>query len=397
MRLKPDTLALTALLALLTSLGPLATDMYLASLPDITWLLDASVAQTQYTLSIYLICFACGQLIYGPVADKFGRRPVLLVSLAAILIADIACAMAPQIEILILARMAQGVATAGPIVLARSIVRDLYSGARAGKEMALMGAFMGIVISTAPFLGGLVHVTLGWRATFLAQTLLCAVTLAIVIAALPETARERRTERLTLFSFPRIYAGLMAEPAYRTFVAINMLAYAGLFSFITSSSFILQGVYGWSELEFGVAFGVCSLAYICGTFLGTRLVRSLGLVAATRLATAFLSTGGLAMTLLMVLKLDNPFALLACMTVYMVGVGVALPQSAAAAMTFYPSRAGAASSLLGFVQMTGGAVAGIIVGSNLSGNAWPLAIALTLAGTLAMAIAVSHKDIASPE
>lgn len=396
MRLKPDTLALTLLLALLTSLGPLTTDMYLPSLPDITHLLDASVAQTQYTLSVFLVGFASGQLIYGPISDRVGRRRILLIALLAILLSDIACAIAPNIEVLIGARFIQGVATAGPIVLARSVVRDLYSGARAGQELALMGAVMGIVPATAPLLGSFIHQYFGWRAIFALQTLLGLLVFVIVFIALPETIRERRPERLTLRSFPRIYGGLMAEPAYRTYVAIVTMTYAGLFSFISASSFVLQGVYKWSEIEFGLAFGICSVLFISGAFTGSRTVKTLGLATSVRLGTALLSLGGLTMVALMASGLDNPFALVAAMMVYMLGVGIALPQSVAAALTFYPDRAGAASSFLGFAQMAVGAIAGIIVGHAFNDSAWPLAIALAIAGTLAMLLAFLRRHIADP-
>ncbi|MBZ0216855.1 MAG: MFS transporter, partial [Fimbriimonadaceae bacterium] len=263
-------------------------------------------------------------------------------------------------------------------------------------ELALMGAIMGIVPSTAPFIGGFIHQFFGWRATFSSQTLLCLITIAIVFLALPETLRERHPERLTLRSFPSIYSGLMAESAYRTYVAILTLTYAGLFSFISASSFVLQGVYGWSEIAFGLAFGICSLSYITGTFTGTRSVKARGLATSVRIGTALLCLGGLAMVTLMASGLDNPYALVAAMMVYMIGVGIALPQSVAAALTFYPDRAGAASSFLGFAQMAVGALAGIIVGHAFNGSAWPLAIALAVAGTLALLLAILRRDIAEP-
>jgi len=397
MPFKPNTYALTLVLALLTSLGPLATDMYLPSLPDITRLLDANVAQTQYTLSGFLIGFAGGQLIYGPISDRIGRRPVLVMSLGAILIADIACATSPTIEVLVVSRLVQGVATAGPIVLARSVVRDLYSGARAGQELALMGAIMGVVPATAPFLGGFIHDFLGWRATFFSQTLLCLFVLLMVFFGLPETLRERHPERLTLAVLPRIYSGLMSEPAYRSYVAIVTLSYAGLFSFISASSFVLQGVYGWSEIAFGLAFGICSVSYITGTFSGTRLVKRIGLPASVRAGAGLLAFGGAAMVMLMATGLDDPFALVGTMMIYMVGVGIAMPHSVAAALTFYPDRAGAASSLMGFVQMSVGAAIGVIVGHAFNGSAWPLAIALASAGILAFLLAVIRRQIADPE
>src|SRR5688500_3013259 len=140
--LKPDTLALTIVLALLTALGPLSTDMYLPSLPAIARDLGATTAGAQMTLSALLLGFAVGQFVYGPVSDRIGRKPVLLFGLGLFLIASAACALAPSIETLVGARFLQALGASGPIVLARAIVRDLYEGTRAGRELSRMGTIM---------------------------------------------------------------------------------------------------------------------------------------------------------------------------------------------------------------------------------------------------------------
>src|ERR1700759_4695123 len=131
--LKPDTFALTLLLALLTALGPLAVDMYLPSFPEIGRLLDASPATVQLTLSLYMVSYALGQVIYGPLSDRYGRKPVLRAALMIYCIGAVGCALAPSIELLIAARMMQALGSSGSVVLARAIVRDLYSGARGGR------------------------------------------------------------------------------------------------------------------------------------------------------------------------------------------------------------------------------------------------------------------------
>src|SRR5918995_4583 len=181
MPLRPDTLGMTVMLALLAALGPLSTDMYLPSLPAIARELGASTAKTQLTLSAFLFGFAVGQLVYGPVSDKVGRRPVLLAGLAIFLVASIGCTLAPTIETLIGARFLQAVGAAGPIVLARAMVRDLYEGPRAGRELSRMAAI----------LGGILQALWGWRSTF-AVTAVCGVGLvAAVLALVPETIPQR--------------------------------------------------------------------------------------------------------------------------------------------------------------------------------------------------------------
>ena len=169
--LRPGTFALTALLAGLSAVGPLTTDMYLPSLPDIARQLDASTAQVQLTISAYLIGFAVGQIFYGPVSDRHGRKPVLLAAIALYCVASLACALSTSIEMLIVARAFQALGGSGGIVLARAIVRDIYSGARAGRELSLIGSVMALAPVLAPIAGGLLQTGFGWRATFLVLAL----------------------------------------------------------------------------------------------------------------------------------------------------------------------------------------------------------------------------------
>ena len=142
--LRPDTFALTALLALLSALGPVSTDMYLSSLPDIGRKLGATPAEVQLTLSVFLVGFAVGQIVYGPLSDRYGRKPVVMAALSIYVVGCLACSFATSIETLLAARVAQALGGSGAVVLARAIVRDLYSGARAGRELSLMGAIMAL-------------------------------------------------------------------------------------------------------------------------------------------------------------------------------------------------------------------------------------------------------------
>ncbi len=383
MQLKPDTLALTLLLALLTSLGPLATDMYLPSLPAIADDFGASISGVQITLSLFLIGFAGGQLIYGPVADRFGRRPVLITGLGIVLVADIACTLSPSVDVLMWSRFLQGIGTAGPIVLARSVIRDLYSGKRTGEELARVAALMGFVPAIAPTIGSVIHIYFGWRMIFLSQTVLVVLALLVVVLALPETNRHKRPEPLTLASFPKIYMGLTQNRRYLVYVAGLCFAYAGLFSFISVSSFVLQSVYGWSPLAFGFAFGACSLAFVAGTWLSRGFSRARGVDNTIRAGSLMLAASGCIMVALLATGLDDPYSTTAAMMVNLVGIGFTLPHNVAGGLTLFPERAGAASSFLGFSQMASGAVVGIVVGYLTFDSAWPMAIAILLSGLLA--------------
>lgn len=294
--LHPDTLALTATLALMTALGPLSTDLYLPSLPAIAQAFGTGPSRVQLTLSAFLIGFAAGQIVYGPLSDRLGRKPVLLAGLGLFLLGSAACALAPTVEALIAARAVQALGAAGPIVLARAMVRDLYEGPRAGRELSRMGTIMGLVPALAPVLGGLIEIAAGWRYAFLAMLFYGMALLAHVAWRLPETLARRDPSPLTPGAILAGFSGLMRVASYRAHVAIAALAYGGLFAFISASSFVLQGVYGLSELAFAAAFALMVAGYIAGTLLASRFAGRWGMAGLVRGGGAALAAGGVLMT-----------------------------------------------------------------------------------------------------
>jgi DHA1 family bicyclomycin/chloramphenicol resistance-like MFS transporter len=385
MALRPDTLALTALLALLTSLGPLSTDMYLPSLPAIGRHFGSGVGEVQLTLSAFLFGFAAGQVLYGPLADRHGRKPVLIAGLALFAVASAACAAAPSIEALTTARFLQALGASGPIVLARSIVRDLYAMERAGKELARMGTIMGLVPALAPIAGGVLEVAFGWRASFVLTTAFAVALIVAVAAQLPETLKRRAPEPVSLLRILTIFRELARGRGYLGYVLISSCTYGGLFAFISGSSFVLQGAYGLGPQAYGFAFGATVVGYIGGTVIAQRIVARRGIEGTIGLGVGLLALGGLLMLAAVPFGRGHIAEVLAPMTIYTLGVGLAFPQAQAGAMTLNPERAGAASSLLGLAQMSFAAVGGILLGFVLGASTWPLAAAVALLGCGALA------------
>ncbi len=384
--LRPGTFALTALLAGLSAVGPLTTDMYLPSLPDIARLLDATTAQGQLTISSYLVGFAVGQIVYGPVSDRHGRKPVLLGAVALYGVASLACALSSSIDMLIAARFVQAFGGSGGIVLARAIVRDLYAGSRAGRELSVIGAVMALAPVLAPIAGGILQTGLGWRSVFLTLVLVALIGAAVAVWLLPETLAQRAAEPVSLASMASSYAIVARNPAYLAYMGLASLSYAGLFAWISAASFVLQNIYGLTPLLFGFIFAVGSVGYGIGSTLSARLTHNFGIDGILGFGGIAVALGGLIMLGAVAAGLDSAAVLVLSMAVYLAGLGMVLPQSIAGALTPFPERAGAASSLLGFIQQSIAALCGALVGVLLGENAWPLAIAVALAGCATLAL-----------
>ena len=380
----PGSLALTLLLAMLTGLGPLSVDMYLASLPSIGRLLGAPTSQVQLTISAYLIGFAVAQVFYGPLSDRHGRRPVLIAALGIYLLATLACALAFSIETLIAARFVQAVGGSGASVLARAVVRDMYEGTRVGRELARMAAIMALAPLVAPLIGGVLQTAFGWRSNFVALFCFGAVAWVMVWFLLPETLRQRAPEPVSIVSTLRSYRRFLADAGFVVHLGIATCCLCELFAWISGAAFVLQDIYGLSALAFGLAFAVGSSGYMVGTAIAARFVMRWGSRRTMGFGTAAMALGGLAMVVMLAFTSHGAWGVIAAIGLYMIGMGMTLAQAQAGALLPYPDRAGAASSLLGFVTQTSSAVVGAILGHTLGLTAWPLAIAVAIAGSLSL-------------
>jgi MFS transporter, DHA1 family, multidrug resistance protein len=392
--LQPGTFALTLLLSFLTALGPLSMDMYLPSLPDIGRTLSAPVLQVQLTISSYLFGFAVGQIFYGPLSDRLGRRPVLLAALVAYALATVGCAAARSIDALIALRFVQALGGAGAIVLARAVVRDLYSGVRAGRELSLMGAITGVAPIVAPVIGGGLQTFFGWRATFLVLVICAVVIGATAARLLPETLRERPKTAFSLREMIGLYRSVAVHPGFLANLAILTASFVGLFAWISGAPVLMQSVvYGLSPFAFGVTFAVGATGFVLGTLLAARIVIRFGLDRLIGLGTAAMACGGLAMALVVALSLSHVLWFVGGMTLYLAGIGFALPSTMAGALTPFPDRAGTASSVMGLVQQSGAAVTAAVVGAYLGHSAWPVASVVAVMGCASFAIWLSTRRV----
>ena len=395
--LRRDTLTLTALLGLLTAFGPMATDIYVPSMPSIGRLFGVGTAQVQLTLSSYLVGYALGQVVYGPIADRFGRRPALLLALALFCAASLCCAVATGIETLIAARGLQALGAAGVVLLPRAIVRDLHTGDAAGRELSRIGAIMSIVPVIAPLIGGVVQMTFGWRANFLVVVSVGIAAAAIVWRSLPETLQRRDAGPVRFVETLRHCRVLLGDRTFVAHAGILGCSYAVVFAWISGSPFVLQNLYGLSPFAFSIAYAVACGGALAGGSIAASLAMRIGLDRTMALGALCLAAGGLAMMACLALGLPPVASLVLSMVICHAGNMLTTPQAVAGALTPFPHCAGTASSLLGLVQQISAALAGTLVGLTLGRSAWPLAIAIATLGCVSVALwAASRRGRAVP-
>jgi DHA1 family bicyclomycin/chloramphenicol resistance-like MFS transporter len=384
--LRPNTIALTLVLSLLTGIAPMSVDMYLASLPDIGRALAAPDSAVQLTLSFYLIGFAIGQVIYGPLSDRHGRRPILLASLALFVAASVVCIFAPTIEVLVTARFIQAIGGSGTVVLARTVVRDIYEGVHVARELSRMAAVMALAPLIAPLMGGALQTYFSWRSNFVVLTGIGLLALALIVFMLQETLRARAPEPVSLPSILRSYRVFVGNGSFLAHCGILVCAFGGLFAWISACAFVLQELYGLSPLAFGLTFAVGSGGYLVGTWIAAFVVARLGLDRTMGLGCLAMAGGGIGAALALVIAPSSAIALMLPVALFLGGLGLALPQAQAGALLPFPERAGAASSLVGFSQQAAGAVVGAVVVHMQGQSGWPLALGMALMGIAALVI-----------
>ncbi|MFJ9723319.1 multidrug effflux MFS transporter [Streptomyces sp. NPDC101209] len=381
-------LLVTLVLGGLTATPPLAMDMYLPSLPEVTRSLHAPAATVQLTLTACLLGMALGQLVVGPMSDKWGRRRPLLTGLAVYVVATALCALAPTVEALVAFRLAQGLAGAAGIVIARAVVRDLYDGVAMARFFSTLMLVSGVAPIVAPLIGGQILRVTDWRGVFLVLTAVGLLLGGLVWARLPETlpAGERHGGGVgeALHSMRR----LLADLPLSGFMLAGGFAFAALFAYIAASPFVIQEIYGASPQTFSLLFGLNSVGLVAvgqinGKVLVGRVslekVLGIGLAVVIAAATALLlmSTGVFGETGLV------PVA--AALFVLMSAMGVTLPNAQALALMRTRHAAGSASALLGTTSFLIGAVASPLVGVAGEHSAVPMAVVQLVGALVALA------------
>ena len=371
------------LLVAITASGTLAMHILVPSLPLVAADLDVSAAAIQLAITLYLFGVAFGQLLYGPVSDRFGRRPVLLVALTAYVLASIVAALAPNLPVLLAARVVQAVGGCGGLVLGRAVVRDGAAQGQAASQMALLTMTQSLAPGIGPAIGGYMGAWFGWRSIFAALVVIGTATLAATILTLPETAASRGVSTGRMLAS---YMRLLRMRSFRGFMLGGAFTSTSFYAYLSASPFIFTQMLHRPAEEAGVYYLAIMAGVPFGSFAASRLARRMPLGRLLRLANATAIAGAaILFTITIGGHLSVPGVILP-MLVYSVGVGATSPIALTSAISVQPMMIGAASGLYGFTQMAFGALCTLAVGF-WSGNPALTASIVLLSATVAGQIA----------
>ena len=382
---KPETsLALTLLLGVLMALPALGTDLFLPALPVLAEALAADVAAAQLTLTTYFLGLALGQVLWGPLSDRFGRKPVLIAGLALLLASSLAAASMDSVGAVIAARLVQGLATSSGAVVVRSIVRDLYAHEQAARLLASITIVFSIVPIAAPLGGAAIVGSGGWQAVFWCLALAAALLIGASVAGLRETAPAERRSMHPLH-IARTFAFILGEPRFIAPFLLILCAQIGILAWVSNSAFTLVSGLGVTVAAYSMMFAGVMLGQISGAWSSSRLVLRLGIARMLRSGAALMLAGGLAAAALAWTGVAHWLAVVIPFFAFLFGAALIMPNATAAALAPFPMSAGTASSLIGAIAFSAGALVSVILGAAFDGSARPMATVAALAGVCAFA------------
>nr|WP_319565847.1 multidrug effflux MFS transporter [uncultured Rhodoferax sp.] len=379
MPVHPPASAMTAgtivlLLSLLLGLQPITTDLYLPALPALTSSFGAPMAQAQLTLTALLLAFGVSQLVWGPLSDRFGRKPILLTGLGAYVLAGVGSTLAPSMMALIVWRAVQGAAMGAAVMCARAIVRDLYAPTQGARVMSKALSGLGVIALLSAPLGGLLTEVFNWRAAMLVLALFGALCLGLIASRFEETLQQQNPKAMQITTLLATWKLILRHPTFLAFSALSAASYGGLFTFLATSSFVFMNVLGLSKTGYGALMALNSLVYVAGTFLCRHWLPRFGVRRAVKWAGMLSLAGGTLMAVPSLMGVQSIWAILPAQLLFMMGHGVHQPCGQSGAVGPFPQAAGAASAMNGFLMMLVAFAMGSWLGTHMDGSVKPLTL-----------------------
>lgn len=380
-RTHPQSLGIILLLAFLAAIGPLSIDTYLPSLPAIAADFSTSSAAAQQSVTAFFIGIAAGQLIAGPFSDRFGRRPILLIGFGLFFLACIACALAPNIETLIYARLLQGLAAAVSPAAGRAIVRDIWEGNEAARAMSFITMAMVVAPLLAPMIGGVIITYWEWRTIFWLLLIFAASALALVLIRLPETNGPEKRSGIRLPDYFRAYGVVLSQQQSWAYLLCGGFSLATMFAYITGSPFVYIEIFNVPEAYFGFFFGINVVGLFLGNLINARLVTRVGYLPMLIAGVSTTLIGALLLLFTSYFAIGGIVAVAAGLFIAIAPASMVGANSTVGLMNKFPRNAGAAMGLFGVAQFGLGAAASFMVGVFYTGTPVAMALAMTLTAT----------------
>jgi len=380
------------ILGALSAFGPLAIDFYLPAFPAMALAFGTDEQHVQLTLAAYFLGLSIGQLVYGPIADRFGRRVPLLSGVVLFTLASLACAFAPNLEWLMGARFIQALGGCAGMVISRAIVSDKCDAVGSAKVFSQLMLVMGLAPILAPMLGGLLVNTTGWQSIFLVLTGFSALAALAVALGLPESM-PAHLPRQPLSGALRQYGRLLMAPVFLGHALTGGIAIAGMFAYIAGSPFVFIKLYGVPPEHFGWLFGTNAAGFILVAQVNARLLAKRGPAFLLVRAVWVYLAAGLALLAVSSLHTEHLWPLLIPLFICIASLGCILPNASACAMNGQGARAGSASALLGCLQFSVAAGAAALVGILYDGTAVPMAMVISLCGILVVSAAMLTRRL----
>ncbi|KZD12807.1 multidrug effflux MFS transporter [Oceanibaculum pacificum] len=382
--IRPDSAWTIAYLTLLVAMGQMSTGIYLPAMPSLTGIFATDGGTVALTLTVFLAGFAVAQLVYGPLCDRYGRRPVLLGGLAIYTAASLACALAPSIEWLIAARLFQAIGACSGQVLARAMGRDLYDGPRYAKVMALIGLALAATPAAGPVLGGVLQVLFGWQASFFFLFGWGGLLLCVTFLGVRETLKSPDPTALDVPVMARNFGQLLRNRLYMGYTLTLAFTFGTMFTYMTGAPFILIDSLGIRPDIFGVLSVFNVVGYAIGSFLANKLSGRVAMSRLVAIGACIVFAAGLAMLGLALAGLITAVTVIGPMMAMLIGMGLMIPSAMAGAIGPFPQIAGVASALMGFLQMGIAMLMSLLVGLLHGLHDSPMQIAFAFSASLVL-------------
>ena len=383
---KQSQFFLILILGMMTALSPFSIDMYLSAFPLMAKYFNTDVARVSMSLSSYFVGLASGQLFYGPLMDRFGRKMPLLIGLSIYILASIGCVFAQKIESLILLRFLQAVGGCSASVSAFAMVRDLFSPKDSAKVLSRLVLVLSVSPLLAPTIGSYLSIYFGWASNFVALAIGSTLLAFVIFKFLPESHKPDSSHVLRPLPIIKNYWSILREPKFFTYALSGAIGFAGLFVYLAASPTIFMEIFTVSEQAYGWIFAIIAMGIVGASQVNVLLLKNFSNEQILKGALTGLVIVSTTFFICALNGLFNLYSVVGTMFVYLACIGLSNPNAAALAMAPFGHKAGSAAALIGFLQMSVGAAASVFVGIMKAQQLFPLTLIFVATSTLSLIV-----------